>query len=106
MEDRHITGGNGHMLLATLTVPGTLTDAIPSEPPRYALHDDMRMPDRHLRFDKLRSGDCMQVCATVDGDDREHEDFHAEHPVAAAQGKPWGWVWLGQRRLGPKVRRE
>ena len=51
MEDRHITGGNGHVLLATLTVPGTLTDAIPSEPPRYALHDDMRMPDRLLLFD-------------------------------------------------------
>ena len=30
------------------------------------------------------------VCATLYGDDREHEDFHAEHPVAAAQGKPWG----------------
>ena len=57
MEDRHITGGNGHVLLATLTVPGTLTDAIPSEPPLYALHDDMRMPDRLLRFDKLRPGD-------------------------------------------------
>ena len=54
MEDRHITGGNGHVLLATLTVPGTLTDAIPSEPPRYALHDDMLMPDRLLilRFDR------------------------------------------------------
>ena len=88
MEDRHITGGNGHVLLATLTVPGTLTDAIPSEPPRYALHDNMRMPDRLLRFDKLRSGDCMRVCATVDGDEQELEDFHAEHPVAAAQGKP------------------
>ena len=90
MEDRHITGGNGHVLLATLTVPGTLTDAIPSEPPRYTLHDDMRMPDRLLRFDKLRPGDCMQVCATVYGDEQELEDFHAEHPVAAAQGKPWG----------------
>ena len=76
MEDRHITGGNGHVLLATLTVPGTLTDAIPSEPPRYALHDDMRMPDRLLRFDKLRPRDSMQVCATVYGDDQEHEDFH------------------------------
>ena len=88
MEDRYITGGNGHMLLATLTVPGTLTDAIPSEPPRYALHDDMRMPDRLLRFDKQRPGDSQALCATDYGDDREHEDFHAEHPVAAAQGKP------------------
>ena len=90
MEDRHITGGNGHVLLATLTVPGTLTDASASEPPRYALHDNMRMPDRLLRFDKQRPGDSRAVCATLYGDDREHEDFHAEHPVAAAQGKPWG----------------
>ena len=88
MEDRHITGGNGHIPLATLMVPCTLTDAKPSKPPRYALHEDMRMPDRLLRFDKLRPGDCMQFCATLSGDDRELEDFHAEHPVAAAQGKP------------------
>ena len=26
-----------------------------------------------------------QVCDTVCVDDQEHEDFHAEHPVAAAQ---------------------
>ena len=86
MEDRHITGSR-----PTRDAHGSRyahPDAIPSEPPRYALHDDMRMPDRLLRFDKLRSGDCMRVCATVDGDEQELEDFHAEHPVAAAQGKP------------------
>ena len=31
-----------------------------------------------------------QVCDTVCVDDQEHEDFHAEHPVAAAQGKAEG----------------
>ena len=31
-----------------------------------------------------------QVCDTVCVVDQEHEDFHAEHPVAAAQGKAEG----------------
>ena len=31
-----------------------------------------------------------QVCDTVCVDDQEREDFHAEHPVAAAQGKAEG----------------
>ena len=31
-----------------------------------------------------------QVCDTVCVDDQQHEDFRAEHPVAAAQGKPMG----------------
>ena len=64
MEDRHITGGNGHVLLATLTVPGTLTDASASEPPRYALHDNMLMPDTLLRFDKRNINvSVWQICA-------------------------------------------
>ena len=44
-----------------------------------------------------------QVCDTVCVDDQEHEDFHAEHPVAAAQGKTEGWGWLEQRRMGLRV---
>ena len=32
MEDRYITGGNGHVLLATLTVPGQPSNQAPSHP--------------------------------------------------------------------------
>ena len=31
-----------------------------------------------------------QVCDIVSVDDQEHEHFRADHPVAAAQGKPMG----------------
>ena len=31
-----------------------------------------------------------QVCDNAFTDDQEHDDFRAEHPVAAAQGKPMG----------------
>ena len=90
MEDMPITRGEGHVPLATLKVQGTLTDASPSEPPRYARSDDMLMPDRLLRFDKQYSHDCMQVCATLCGDEQELEDFRAEPTCAAAQGRPEG----------------
>ena len=55
MEDRHITEGKWSVPARSLTVPPTLTDAVPSGPPRYARHDDMRMPDRLLRFDEVTS---------------------------------------------------
>ena len=52
MEDMPTTKGERSVPARSLTVPPTLTDAVPSGPPRYARHDDMRMPDRLLRFDK------------------------------------------------------
>ena len=59
MEDRHITEGKWSVPARSLTVPPTLTDAVPSGPPRYARHDDMRMPDRLLRFDKHALRECL-----------------------------------------------
>ena len=103
MEDMPITRGNGHVPLATLTVPRALTDASPPEPPRYARSDDMLMPDRLLRFDKSYPHDCTQVCATLYGNEQDLEDFRAEPTCSAAQGKPEGQGWLGQRWVGHEV---
>ncbi len=88
MEDRHITEGKWSVPARSLTVPPTLTDAVPSGPPRYTL--DMTicacLTDSYDSTSDINTT-VWQVCDTVCVDDQEHEDFHAEHPVAAAQGK-------------------
>ena len=59
MEDMPTTKGERSVPARSLTVPPTLTDASPSGPPLCAEHDNMRMPDRLLRFDTHAQHDCL-----------------------------------------------
>ena len=47
------------------------------------------LTDIYKRPSKLKLS-VGRLCVNVCVDEQEHEDFRAEHPVAAAQGKPMG----------------
>ena len=89
MEDRHITEGKWSVPARSLTVPPTLTDAVAIRTASLRCLDMTICACLTDSYDSTSdiNTTVWQVCDTVCVDDQEHKDFHADHPVAAAQGK-------------------
>ena len=88
MEDRHITEGKWSVPARSLTVPPVRSRTL-FHPDRLATLDMTICACLTDSYDSTSdiNTTVWQVCDTVCVDDQEHEDFHADHPVAAAQGK-------------------